>query len=92
MKELVKLQCLHSRVLVNVGDIKPTDRLLPLLTGVVVAANETDIADISAAARFATGDSEAFVEGTTLLGEATRGENKATRGENVANRLTLSTL
>ena len=88
MKEL---QCLHSRVLVNVGDNPLTD--CSFFSSVLLSpANETDIADISAAARFATGDSEAFVEGTTLLGEATRGENKATRGENVANRLTLSTL
>ena len=75
----------------NVGDNPLTD--CSFFSPVLLSpANETDIADISAAARFATGDSEAFVEGTTLLGEATRGENKATRGENVANRLTLPTL
>ena len=90
MKEL---QCLHSRVLVNVGDNPLTD--CSFFSPVLLSpANETDIADISAAARFATGDSEAFVEGTTLLGEAicTRGENEDMRGENVANGLTLPTL
>ena len=52
----------------NVGDNPLTD--CSFFSSVLLSpANETDIADISAAARFATGDSEAFVEGTTLLGE-----------------------
>ena len=65
----------------NVGDNPLTDCSFfsPVLLSL---ANETDIADISAAARFATGDSEAFVEGTTLLGEAAKGKNKGgDRGE-----------
>ena len=64
----------------NVGDNPLTD--CSFFSSVLLSpANETDIADISAAARFATGDSEAFVEGTTLLGEAMyQGEERGYEG------------
>ena len=63
-----------------------------LFSPVLLSPPMKQILLISRQPHFVTGDSEAFVEGTTLLGEATRGENMDMRGENVANGLTLPTL
>ena len=76
MKELLKMQ--FSLSLMNVKENPVTDCSLfsPLL---LTSSNEIDIADISAAAlcNGASGDSEAFVKGTTLLGRGYEGENLA---------------
>ena len=84
MKELLKMQFPLS--LMNVKENPVTDCSL-FSALLLTSSNEIDIADISAAAlcNGASGDSEAFVKGATLLG-------RGYEGENLANGLTLPAL